>query len=209
MERLLHHPERPFVAVLGGAKIETKLPLIRRFARDADHVLVGGSIANTLLAKAGRNTGLSEVRRDIAIEPDLMGDGKVILPSDIVAATALRPGARRRVRTVSKMGDDEYIADIGPATRTIFGGIIASARTIVWNGPMGFAEVSAFARGTTAVAEAIARARAFSVVGGGDTMSLLSRRGMPAGFSHVSTGGGAMLAFLAGEQLPGIEALAE
>lgn len=207
LARVMEHPARPMVAVLGGAKIETKLPLLRRFLRDADRVLVGGALANTLFAAQGKNIGKSLAEEVSGNARLILQNKKLVLPSDVLTAPALRTGSPRRVRTVDDVRADEYIADIGPASRTLFAGIISDAKTIVWNGPMGYAEVSAFAGGTAAVADALRVSRGFTVVGGGDTLAVLARHHGTDGFSHVSTGGGAMLAVLAGKKLPGLEAL--
>ena len=207
LERLMKHPRHPFVAILGGAKIETKLPLIKRFLRDADHVLVGGALANTLFAAAGYNVGKSLMDKEMKVATALLKNKKLILPSDVIAADTLASGAARHVRLADSVGVDEYIADIGPASRMLFAKIISQAKTIVWNGPMGFAEVAAYARGTTVIAQAMRKSGGFTVVGGGDTVAFLTRHGLASGFSHISTGGGAMLEFLAGKKLPAIEAL--
>lgn len=207
LERVMRDPTRPFVAVLGGAKIETKLPLFRRFLRDADQVLVGGALANTLLAAQGRDIGKSLAEHSIVAARLLLKNKKLILPLDVLAADTLHTGSPRRVRMVGDIRADEYIADIGPASRTLFTKIIIGAKTIVWNGPMGYAEVSAFGRGTAAIADAMRTSRGFTVVGGGDTVAAISRQHSTDGFGHISTGGGAMLSFLSGEKLPGIEAL--
>lgn len=207
LERVMEHPRRPFVAILGGAKIETKLPLIRRFLADADHVLAGGALANTLLAAAGKNVGKSLVDTAVKGATRLLQNKKPVLPADVIAADALASGTAHRVRLADSVGADEYIVDIGPASREMFSRIISEAKMIVWNGPMGYAEAPAYARGTKAIADAMRKSKGFTVVGGGDTVAFLSRHALASGFSHISTGGGAMLAYLSGKKLPGIEAL--
>ena len=207
LERVMRDPARPLVAVFGGAKIETKIPLLRRFLRDADRVLVGGALANTLLAAQGRDIGKSLAPRDVSGAHLLRAGKKLVLPLDVLATPALKKGSPRRVRTVDDIHADEYIADIGPASRALFTHIISSAETVVWNGPMGYAEVSAFGWGTAAIADAMRKNRGFTVVGGGDTLAAIARLRGTDGFGHVSTGGGAMLAFLSVGKLPGIEAL--
>ncbi|MFY9462734.1 MAG: phosphoglycerate kinase [Candidatus Sungiibacteriota bacterium] len=207
LECVMKNPARPFIAVFGGVKIETKLPLMRRFLRDADRVLVGGALANTLFAAAGKNIGRSLAENDVKNVGILLKHKKLALPMDVLAADALHSAAARHIRSADSVGADEYIVDIGPASRKIFGAIIGDAKTIVWNGPMGYAEVSAYAKGTKAIADAMRKNKGFTVVGGGDTAAFLSRHHLTSGFRHISTGGGAMLAFLAGKKLPGIEAL--
>lgn len=209
MEALLQKPRHPFVAILGGAKLETKLPLIRRFLRDADGVLVGGALANTIFALMGKGVGRSRADTDGAPPLSLLKNSKLSLPSDVVVADGLAAGAADAVRPIGAVKQDEYIADIGPASRRQFASLLRGAATVVWNGPIGFAEAPEFAKGTIAVAKAMQRLRAFTVVGGGDTIAALRRYKLLKGFSHVSTGGGAMLEFLSGKKLPAIEALKE
>lgn len=205
--RLLKNPKRPFVAVLGGAKLETKIPLIRRFVYIADEVLIGGALANTLFALRGFSIGKSIAEPHSKVPRVLLRSKKIVLPADILAADRLGVGARWRVSAFDSVRGDEYITDIGPKARADFASRIARAHTIVWNGPMGLTEIPAFAKGTVAVAGAIRKNKEFTVVGGGDTLAALGRYRTGHGFSHVSMGGGAMLAFLAGEKMPGLEAL--
>jgi len=205
--RLMTNPKRPFVAVLGGAKIETKLPLIRRFVRDADEVLIGGALANTLFALHGFGVGRSTAEPESRVPHALLHSKKLYLPSDVLVADGLEAGAKCRVAAPDDVKDDEYIVDMGPKTCASFAEHIACARTVVWNGPMGLAEREEFSRGTLVIAEAIKNNKGFTVAGGGDTLAALARHHTGKQFSHVSMGGGAMLAFLAGEKLPGIEAL--
>ncbi len=207
LKQVMEHPARPLIAVFGGAKSETKFPLIRRFLRDADKVLVGGALANALFAAQGKNVGKSSAGKVSGSARALITNKNLALPSDVLAADALGRDAIWRVRSSDSVNTGEYIADIGPASRKMFTKIIGDAKTIVWNGPMGYAEVPAFARGTKAIADAMRKSAGLTVVGGGDTIAFLSRRHLTRGFSHLSTGGGAMLAFLSGEKLPGIEAL--
>ena len=223
LESLLTHPRRPFVAVLGGAKLETKLPLIRRFLRDADAVLVGGALANTILALRGDIVGKSLI--SVGTNPNLrlLQHKKLHLPTDAavirspneVSLASLMREAKltsrpmsNRICPIRAVKNNEYIMDIGFDTQKRFAALLQEAGTIVWNGPLGFAEVSVFAKGTIAVAKAIrSRRRAFTVVGGGDTIAALGRYNLLKGFSHISTGGGAMLEFLAGKKPSGLEAL--
>ncbi|MEK7541384.1 MAG: phosphoglycerate kinase [Patescibacteria group bacterium] len=205
LERVLERPPRPLVAGVGGVKMETKLPLIRRFLGDADRVIVGGAIANTLFALQGGSVGRSMVDTAGAADISFLRDAKLFLPFDVVAVDRLAPGAAAAVRARGEVKADEYIADIGPKSREVFSGLLRGAKTVVWNGPMGYAEAPEFAEGTIAVARAIQKTGAFTIVGGGDTVAALRRHDVLAGFSHVSTGGGAMLEFLSGKKLPGLE----
>lgn len=170
LDKVLNSPVRPLVVVIGGAKLETKLPLARHFLKNADKILVGGAIANELLLKKSINK-------------------KIILPRDGI--------------------DNRYggFEDIGPETIRLFVAMLSRAKTVIWNGPLGHAEIPKFAEGTKAVARALARSNAFTIVGGGDTIAILRRYHLLRGFDHISTGGGAMLEFLAGKKLPGIEVL--
>lgn len=205
--RLMKSPKHPFVAVLGGAKIETKLPLIKRFVRDADEVLVGGALANTILALQGYSIGKSVAEAHARVPRALLNEKKLRLPSDLLVADRLTDAARCRVCLPDGVRSDEYIVDIGHEARKQFAAVLVRAKTSVWNGPMGFAEVTGFSKGTIAIADAMKKSRGFTVAGGGDTVTALMRYGKVEKFSHVSMGGGAMLAFLAGEKLPGLEAL--
>lgn len=172
MEKVLKNPVRPLVVIVGGVKLETKLPVVRSFLKSADKILVGGAIANEMLRKR---------------PPE--GNKKIVLPRDGV-------GNKR-----------QGFGDIGPKTIRLFVSLLRQAKTVIWNGPLGRAEIPKFAEGTKAVARALARSNAFTVVGGGDTIAILRRCRLLRGFDHVSTGGGAMLEFLAGKKLPGVEAL--
>ena len=205
--RVMKNPKRPLVAILGGAKIETKLPLITRFLRDADHVLIGGALANTIFSYMGKRVGKSRIDKGVRMKKLLFSHKKLCIPDDVVVTSRLAAGSAYRVCGVDDVALDEYIVDIGPATQTRFASYIRAARTVVWNGPMGLAEIPAFAAGTKVLSSAVARSRAFSVVGGGDTIAALRRLKILSAFSHVSTGGGAMLEFLAGEKLSALELL--
>ncbi|MEK7099053.1 MAG: phosphoglycerate kinase [Patescibacteria group bacterium] len=207
LERVLVHPQRPMTAIFGGLKIETKLPIIRRFLQHADQVIVGGALANTIFALRGNAVGKSATDTTDGSDLSFLEDPKLILPSDVITAPRLAAGAPSAVRQMGDVHPDEYIADIGPESRQRFLALLASAQTVVWNGPMGFAEAPEFSRGTIALAERISKLNAFTVIGGGDTITILKQYGALSGFSHVSTGGGAMLEFLSGKKLPGLEPL--
>lgn len=207
LEKIITRPKRPLVAVLGGAKIETKLPLIRRFLKDADRVLVGGALANTIFSLMDRSVGKSRIDPDTKVGAAIFRKRNLLLPSDVVVTRALTARAAHALRDIREVRPDEYIVDIGPQTRSRFITALKDARTVVWNGPMGLVEIPEYREGTKAIARAMRISPAFTVVGGGDTIAVLRSLRLDKGFDHTSTGGGAMLAFLSGKKLPGIEAL--
>ncbi|MFO8100151.1 MAG: phosphoglycerate kinase [Salinibacter sp.] len=207
-------PEHPMVAILGGAKVSDKLGTFRALNDTADHLLVGGAMSYTFLKALGHDVGQSRVeddRLDAAKTLYNEAEGHIHLPGDHVAAAA--PDADAEASVVEgDIPDDLMGLDIGPATQDDYRAIIAEAATIVWNGPMGVFEVEQFATGTNSIAEAVADATqngAFSVVGGGDSVSSLNKSGYTDQINHVSTGGGAMLTLLEGAPLPGIDALTD
>lgn len=210
----LDNPPRPFVAILGGAKVSDKLPVILSLIRRADQILIGGAMTYTFTAAQGLSTGRSLVERDRIAEAGQLVDGhsdRLVLPTDHCTAPAPDTGPVRTL-PIGEIAADWMGLDIGPASRAAFAAHIRDAATIVWNGPMGLFEDPRFAEGTTAVAHAVAEATgrgATSIVGGGDSLAALARSGLSGRISHLSTGGGASLAFLAEEPLPGVEALAD
>jgi phosphoglycerate kinase len=212
--RLLESPERPYVAVLGGAKISGKLETLQAILERADRVLVGGGMASTFYLAMGREVGRSLVEPDLVpVARGLLGSPhgtKLVLAEDVVVAPGLAGDPLTRVVAADAIPADATVGDIGPASRERFASIIAAARTLFWNGPMGVFEVPAFSEGTRALGRAVVRATeggAFTVVGGGDSVAALLEMGLEGGVSHLSTGGGAGLEFLAGRELPGIAAL--
>lgn len=215
LERLLHSPEPPFVAVLGGAKVSDKLGVIANLLERVNALCVGGAMAFTLLKAQGLPVGRSRVEQDRVSEvTDVLklAEDKgveIALPTDVVAAVAPEAGAAHENAPLSGIGDRMGV-DIGPKTRAEFARIIRPARTILWNGPMGIFEIEAFSRGTRAVAEAIAQATrdgGFTVAGGGDSAAALAAFDMTEAVSHLSTGGGASLELLEGRELPGLVVL--
>jgi phosphoglycerate kinase len=211
--RAMDDPERPFVAVMGGAKISGKIDVIDALLPRVDRLIIGGAMANTFFRALGLATGRSlveEDRIDMALElMDRAGD-TLLLPVDCVVAGDLSADASARVSSRDEVTDDELIADIGPATVSLYSEAVGKAETVLWNGPMGVFEMAPFAAGTLGVAEAIAAATdrgATTVVGGGDSAAAAEVAGVTDRMSHISTGGGASLEFLAGEALPGVEAL--
>ena len=205
---VMKSPKRPFVAVLGGAKLETKLPLITRFVRRADAVLIGGALANTLLSARGFSMGKSTIERDaVLFSSPALKSKRIILPQDVIIVDTFERGSWPRVVAIDKVPQDVYVGDIGPKTIVHFSEILQKAAMIVWNGPLGYTELVQCREGTEKIAEVITKSAAFTLIGGGDSIAAVSRAKMLNKFSFVSTGGGAMLEFLAGKRLPGLEAL--
>jgi len=213
LTKVRDNPERPFVAVVGGAKISGKLETLTSLAQRADTVVLVGGMANTFLLAQGVAVGKSLVEAELVTTAKeiLAAAGArgvaVVLPTDAVAAAGVdAPG---RTTGVTAVGPEEMILDIGPDTRKRIAAILAGARTVFWNGPAGVFEKPAFAAGTLAIAEAMAASAAFTVVGGGESVAAVQQAGVAAKLSHVSTGGGASLEFLAGDTLPGVAVLEE
>lgn len=211
--KALGHPARPLVAIVAGSKVSTKLTILKSLAAKVDQLIVGGGIANTFLAATGANIGKS------LSEPALLAEAKAImdmmqargaqvpLPVDVVVASDLSAQARANRVAVDQVKADDMILDIGPKSAATLADIIARAGTVVWNGPVGVFEFDQFGAGTRTVAEAIAKSRAFSIAGGGDTLAAIAKYGITDKISYISTGGGAFLEFLEGKTLPAIEAL--
>jgi phosphoglycerate kinase len=215
LSRLLGEPERPFVAVLGGAKVSDKLATIGALVERVDALLVGGAMAFTFLAADGGEVGASLVERerfeDVRAARARADERGVVLqlPEDVVAAPEATVDAPRHTVPSSDVPRGERGLDIGPRAVEEFARTIAEARTILWNGPMGVFELEPFSAGTRGVATAIAGANAYTVAGGGDSLAAIRRYGLGDGFDHLSTGGGASLEFLEGRSLPGIAVLQE
>jgi phosphoglycerate kinase len=213
LSRLVDDPARPYVAVLGGAKVSDKLATIGALVERVDALLIGGAMAFTFLAADGGSVGDSLVELDRfdevrAARARADERGVVLqLPEDVVAATSRRVDAPRHTVPSAQVPARELGLDIGPRTVEEFARTIADAKTIVWNGPMGVFELEPFSGGTRGVATAIAGAGAFSVVGGGDSLAAVKRYGLEDGFDHLSTGGGASLEFIEGRELPGVTVL--
>jgi phosphoglycerate kinase len=210
--RALGEPQRPLVAIVAGAKVSTKLTILRALLAKVDTLIVGGGIANTFLLAAGGHIGKSLAEADLVHEARAILEefpGKVPVPVDVVCAKAFAADAVPAIKTIDDVADDDLILDIGPQTVAIFERVIAGAGTIVWNGPVGVFEFDAFAAGTRAIANAIARAPAFSIAGGGDTVAAIAKFGVADRIGYISTGGGAFLEFLEGKTLPAVEVLAE
>lgn len=208
--KALDKPERPMLAVVGGAKVSSKLKVLQALATKVDQLIVGGGIANTFLAAAGLPIGKSLVEEDmIAVAKALMADTEIPLPTDVVVAKEFAESAEATLKAVADVADDDMILDIGPQTSRRFADIIGSMKTILWNGPVGVFEFPAFAAGTETVARAIAANTGFSIAGGGETITAIDKYGIAGDISYISTGGGAFLEFVEGVELPAVAILEE
>ena len=210
--KALEAPARPLVAIVGGAKVSTKLSLLRTLAAKVDTLIVGGGIANTFLLASGARIGRSLAEPDLVPEARAILDAfgaKLPLPIDVVCAKQFAADAASATRPVDAVQDDDLILDIGPQTVAKLRPLIAGAGTIVWNGPVGVFEFDAFADGTRALSQAIADSPAFSIAGGGDTLAAIAKFGVTDRIDYISTAGGAFLEFLEGRKLPAIEVLEE
>jgi phosphoglycerate kinase len=210
LDAVLEDPERPFVAILGGAKVSDKLGVIESLLGTADSLLVGGAMCFTFFKALGYEIGDSLVEDDYLEEARrLMGeaDERLILPLDVVVADAMEEGVETETVPVDAIPAGKLGLDIGHDTVALFGRHISDARTIFWNGPMGVFEIDAFAKGTEGVAKAVADSDATSVVGGGDSVAAVNKLGLEDQMSHISTGGGASLEYVEGKELPGVAVL--
>jgi phosphoglycerate kinase len=213
LERLLDAPAKPFVACVGGAKVTDKVGVLEALIGRVDTLLIGGAMAYTFLRTANHKVGLSRLEEDrLRLAQDLLlrardRGTRVLLPVDHVGARTFSPEAEPILVAQPDLPDDVMGLDIGPKTQKLFGEAIAAAQTVFWNGPMGVAEWPAFAKGSTALAHAVAHCKGYTVVGGGDSIAVLEAAGVVDAITHVSTGGGACLELLKFGTLPGIEAL--
>ncbi|AEF95337.1 Phosphoglycerate kinase [Desulfotomaculum nigrificans CO-1-SRB] len=207
------NPERPFVAIIGGAKVSDKIGVIENLLTKVDSLIIGGGMANTFLKAQGYNVGKSLLEQDkVDLARELMERAKsrgvdLLLPTDVVVALTMEPTARQKVVPVAEIPDDWMVLDIGPASAEKFAAVVQKAATVVWNGPMGVFEMEPFAKGTEAVARALANSNATTIVGGGDSVAAVNKTGVADKITHISTGGGASLEFLEGKELPGVAAL--
>jgi len=210
--RATEDPERPYVVILGGAKVSDKIAVIKNMLGKANKILIGGGMANTFFKAQGLEMGDSLVEDDVLDTAKALlaeaGD-KLVLPVDGVAAEAFDNDAASKVVDVNALEPGWRLLDIGPETVALYKDLLATAKTVVWNGPMGVFEMPNFAKGTFAIAEALADLDAISIIGGGDSASAVKKAGVADKVSHVSTGGGASLEFFEGKVLPGVAALAE
>jgi phosphoglycerate kinase len=206
-------PKRPFVAILGGAKVSDKIPVIENLLAKVDTLIIGGGMAYTFLKAQGIEVGKSLVESDrISLSAELLTKAKesgvkLLLPVDHVIAKEFKDDAEHRICSNSDFPSDWMGLDIGPQTAQIYAEEVSKAGTVVWNGPMGVFEFDAFAAGTFAVAQALADSSALSIIGGGDSVAAVNKAGLDAQMTHISTGGGASLEFLEGKELPGVTAL--
>ncbi len=210
LTRVTQHPERPCVALLGGAKVSDKIGVIQNLMTVVDKLLIGGAMAYTFLRAKNEPTGRSLVEEDkIDLARQLLatGAGKLLLPSDHVVVREVTAGADSKI--VTTIGAEDIAVDIGPKTIDQYARIIAAAKTVIWNGPMGIFEMPPFDKGTVELAKAVADSGAVSVVGGGDSEKAIQSAGVTGKITHVSTGGGASLDFLSGVELPGVAVLTE
>jgi phosphoglycerate kinase len=213
LDGVLEDPERPFVAILGGAKVSDKLGVIESLLRTADSLLVGGAMCFTFFKAQGYEVGDSLVEDDYLEEAKRLMDEageRLVLPVDVVVADAMEEGAAAETVAVDGIPSGKMGLDIGPETVALFEERIAEARTLFWNGPMGVFEIEAFAKGTEGVARAVAEASsggATSVIGGGDSVAAVNKLGLEDRMSHISTGGGASLEYVEGKELPGVAVL--
>lgn len=208
----LDDPRRPMVAVVGGAKVSTKVGVLKHLLDKVDRLLIGGAMANTFFKARGWPTGSGLVEDGalaIATEVAEAAGDKLVLPVDLLCAQRMEPGQPLRVMGADAVEPGWMGLDIGPRSVSLFAERLAGAATVVWNGPMGVAEISEYSTGTRQVGEAIAASGAYSLVGGGDTVAAVDALGLERRFSHISTGGGATLEYLEGKELPGIAILKE
>jgi len=213
LERALKKPARPFIAIVAGSKVSTKLTVLEALLEKVEKLIVGGGLANTFLAATGVKIGRSiqeaemhDVARALLAKARERG-AEIPLPTDVVVAKEIAATAHADVRAVGEVGDNEMILDIGPDTAERFSGLLQAAGTIMWNGPVGVFEFEQFGEGTRVIADGIARSKAFSIAGGGDTLAAIEKYGVEDGISYVSTGGGAFLEFVEGKTLPAVAML--
>ena len=213
LAKALDNPARPFIAIVGGSKVSTKLTVLDSLSQVVDRLIVGGGIANTFIAAAGHNVGKSlyepdlvpEAQRLIAVAREAGGD--IPVPTDVVCGKVFAEDAPAEIKPVEAVTDDDMIFDIGPETAQRLAASLSSAGTVVWNGPVGVFEFDQFGEGTKTLAQAIASSSAFSIAGGGDTLAAVDKYGISDQISYISTGGGAFLEFLEGKQLPAVAML--
>ena len=215
MGKALENPEKPFVSILGGAKVSDKIGVIENLISKVDYILIGGGMAYTFLKAQGKEIGkslLEEDKMDLSLELIKKAEAnnvKILLPKDVVIADEIKEDAETEIVDIDNIPTDKEALDIGPKTAKEYADIIKKAKTVVWNGPMGVFEVKVFANGTNEVAKALADSSATTIVGGGDSALAIEEAGYKDKITHVSTGGGASLEFLEGKTLPGIDCIDE
>ncbi len=215
LNKIIHTPEKPFVAILGGVKVSDKIPIIENLLTKADNILIGGAMAYTFFAAQGHGVGQSLVEKDkfeLANQILIKAGEKGVnfqLPRDHIVSESMDESSAVQVLDSFPLPSELMALDIGPKTVKAYSDIIRRAKTILWNGPMGVFEIDSFARGTIQIAKAIAASESLSIIGGGDSVSAVHKAGVIEHISHISTGGGASLEYIAKESLPGLEVLSE
>lgn len=208
LEKALANPARPLVAIVGGAKVSTKLTVLETLSEKVDQLIVGGGIANTFLAAAGLPVGKSLCEHELLSEAkQLMAKTSIPLPTDVVVASEFSASAEATLKAVADVEEGDMILDIGPDTIAVLTAILEGAGTIIWNGPVGVFEFDQFGAGTEAIAKAIAANNGFSIAGGGDTLAAVDKYGIADRVSYISTGGGAFLEYVEGKILPAVAVL--
>jgi phosphoglycerate kinase len=213
LETALEKPARPLLAIVGGSKVSTKLTVLESLLSKVDQLIVGGGIANTFLAALGFTVGKSLYEADMLdicrrlLDQSQKRGIEIPMPTDVVVAKEFSATAEADVKPVGAVASDEMILDIGPDSAEQMAGLVASAGTVLWNGPVGVFEFEQFGEGTRTLANAIARSKAFSLAGGGDTLAAIEKYGIAESISYISTGGGAFLEFVEGKKLPAVEIL--
>ena len=208
--KAMDKPARPFLAIVGGSKVSTKLTVLDSLSTIADQLVVGGGIANTFIAAQGHNVGKSLCEHDlIDTAKALMAKSEIPVATDVLVATEFSETAEATLKPASEVNDDEMIFDLGPDSANQLAEMIKAAKTIIWNGPVGVFEFATFSKGTEIIGRAIAESDAFSIAGGGDTLAAIDQFGLADGISYISTGGGAFLEFVEGKVLPAVAMLEE
>ena len=208
LDKVFLSPKRPLLAIIGGSKVSTKLNVLTSLSRKVDLIIVGGGIANTFLAAAGKNVGKSlHEPRMIDIAKEIMEHGRIVLPVDVVVSSEVNEAAESKIKRVDAVSEEDHILDIGPLSISRNRELVSDAKTIVWNGPLGVFEIPQFSTGTRELGKSIKQSNAFSIAGGGDTISAIEISDALDGISYISTGGGAFLETLEGKTLPGVSAL--
>lgn len=215
LSTILREPKKPLLAIVGGSKVSTKLTILESLSGKVDQLIVGGGIANTFLKSAGYNIGKSLYEPDLVAEAAKLSaimrerGSEIPLPTDVTCAREFNENAEASVKKIDQVEDDDLIMDVGPESAAHLAGLIKQAKTILWNGPLGVFEFNQFSHGTRTLAQAIADSTAYSVAGGGDTLSAIAKFGITKNISYISTGGGAFLEFLEGKKLPAVQILEE
>lgn len=208
LEKALANPARPMVAIVGGAKVSSKLDILEKLSEKVDQLILGGGIANTFLAAAGKPVGKSLCETDLIPKAkSLLAKVEIPLPTDVLVGKEFSETAEARLKSVDDVTEDEMIMDIGPQSAQTLAGYIKEAKTIIWNGPVGVFEFEAFSKGTEVLAHAIADSEGFSIAGGGDTLAAVDKFGISGRVSYISTGGGAFLEYVEGKVLPAVAVL--